>query len=54
MRIETGLTGRTFAEIAQSAQRAEALGFDGVVTPETGHDPFFPLLIAAELSLIHI
>ncbi len=48
MRIETGLTGRTFAEIAQSAQRAEALGFDGVVTPETGHDPFFPLLIAAE------
>ncbi len=48
MRVETGIVGRTFQEIKESAQRAEALGFDGVITAETGHDPFFPLLVAAE------
>jgi probable F420-dependent oxidoreductase len=40
--------GRTIAEIKEAAQHVEALGFDGLITPETGHDPFFPLLIAAE------
>lgn len=35
--------------IAQSARRIEELGFDGILSSETaGHDPFFPLLIAAE------
>ena len=48
MRIETGFIGRTIAEIKEAAQHVEALGFDGLITPETGHDPFFPLLIAAE------
>ncbi len=48
MRVETGIAGRTFQEIKEAAQRAEALGFDVLITPETGHDPFFPLLIAAE------
>jgi len=50
MRTETDLQGRTFAEVAEAARRAEALGFDGVVSVEAGHDPFFPLLIAAEHS----
>jgi len=48
MRVETGIGGRTVQEIKEAAQRAEALGFDGLMSPETGHDPFFPLLIAAE------
>ena len=30
------------------AQAAEAAGYDAVWTAETGHDPFFPLLLAAE------
>jgi probable F420-dependent oxidoreductase len=34
--------------IAASARRIEALGFDGTTTPEAGHDPFLPLMIAAE------
>ncbi|MBI4299502.1 MAG: TIGR03617 family F420-dependent LLM class oxidoreductase [Chloroflexi bacterium] len=34
--------------MAYLAQRAEELGFDGVSTPENRHDPFFPLLLAAE------
>jgi len=32
----------------QSAKEAEAAGYDGVWTAETSHDPFFPLLLAAE------
>ncbi len=31
-----------------TAQRAEEDGFDGVWCAETGHDPFLPLLLAAE------
>lgn len=41
--------GRTgIAPIAADARRVEALGFDGLTTPEIGHDPFLPLAIAAE------
>ena len=36
------------ATIIAAAQKAERLGFDGVTTPEAGHDPFLPLAIAAE------
>jgi probable F420-dependent oxidoreductase len=38
------------AQAGEDARRAEALGYDGVLTPETGHDPFFPLIMAAEHS----
>ncbi len=34
--------------IAAAARRCEELGFDGVTAPEAGHDPFLPLVIAAE------
>ena len=35
--------------IAEEAKRREELGFDGIISSETaGHDPFLPLLIAAE------
>ncbi len=37
------------AGIARSAHRLEDLGFDLIIAPETaGHDPFFPLVVAAE------
>jgi probable F420-dependent oxidoreductase len=58
MRVETllltpgvagGVAGLPDIEgIAASARRIEALGFDGTTTPEAGHDPFLPLMIAAE------
>ena len=38
----------TIADVAAAAKKTEALGFDGVCTPEAGHDPFLPLTIAAE------
>lgn len=37
------------AGLAAAARRLENIGFDGIISSETaGHDPFFPLLIAAE------
>ena len=33
--------------MAEQARRIEALGYDGLFTAETQHDPFFPLLLAA-------
>ncbi|MFN7950919.1 MAG: TIGR03617 family F420-dependent LLM class oxidoreductase [bacterium] len=36
------------ASIVADARRAEAAGFDGVTVPEGGHDPFLPLVLAAE------
>jgi len=60
-RIETGLLNpdtaqyagkgqarATIAAIAEEARRIEALGFDGICAPEAGHDPFLPLVVAAE------
>lgn len=47
MKVET-IIAADMAQAAAGAQRAEALGYDGVLTPETGHDPFLPLAIAAE------
>jgi len=34
--------------IASVAKRMEQLGFDGVTTPEAGHDPYLPLPLVAE------
>ena len=34
-------------DVTKEAQRLENLGFDGLWTSETRHDPFFPLLLAA-------
>jgi probable F420-dependent oxidoreductase len=34
--------------IADAAKAQEAVGYDGLWSAETSHDPFFPLLVAAE------
>ena len=36
--------------VAQEAQRAEALGFDGFSAPELNHDAFLPLVVAAGVT----
>jgi len=35
---------------AESARSLEEMGYDGVWSPETGHDPFLPLAIAADVT----
>jgi probable F420-dependent oxidoreductase len=47
MKVETTVS-LDLGRAAEDAKRAERLGYDGVFTPETGHDPFFPLVIAGE------
>jgi probable F420-dependent oxidoreductase len=47
MKVDGGI-GFNLTEVPQQAKDAEAAGYDGVWTAETSHDPFFPLLMAAE------
>ena len=60
-RVETGLlnpdteqyAGKgqerpSIESISAAARKIEVLGFDGACTPEAGHDPFLPLMVAAE------
>jgi probable F420-dependent oxidoreductase len=47
MKVDGGI-GFDLAGAVRNAQEAEAAGYDGVWSAETAHDPFFPLLLAAE------
>src|SRR4051812_20806806 len=47
MKVDGGL-GTDLSKAAASAREIEAAGYTGVWTAETAHDPFFPLLLAAE------
>ena len=47
MKVDGGVA-LDLAKSAESAKEAEAAGYSGVWTAETNHDPFFPLLLAAE------
>ena len=49
MKVDAGLMGG-LAEVPQRIAELEAAGYDGAITAETSHDPFFPLLLAAEHS----
>lgn len=49
MKVDAGI-GHQLAKIPETVKRMEAAGYDGVRTAEMNHDPFFPLLLAAEHS----
>lgn len=49
MKVDAGL-GPQLDCVAEAVREHEQLGFDGVRTAETAHDPFLPLLLAAEHS----
>ena len=57
LHLDTGF-GTHFGDlssVAQVAQEAEATGFGALWAPETKHDPFLPLVLAAEhTSRIHL
>ena len=48
MKVDGGLIGHSLGEVPAAARALEALGYDGVFTFEGPHEPFFPLLLAAE------
>jgi len=47
MRVDGGI-GFDLTKAGAAAKELEDAGYDGVWTAETSHDPFFPLLVAAE------
>ncbi len=47
IKIDGGLTGN-LNEVVESARKLEEAGYDGAMSFETGNDPFFPLLLAAQ------
>ena len=46
MKVDTGV-GYDLRKVGEEAARLEAIGYSGIFTAETGHDPFFPLSQAA-------
>lgn len=48
MKVDSGLMVQGLGDVGQAARELEELGYDGLLTAETSHDPFFPLLLAAE------
>jgi alkanesulfonate monooxygenase SsuD/methylene tetrahydromethanopterin reductase-like flavin-dependent oxidoreductase (luciferase family) len=49
MKVDAGI-GHQLDKVPDAVRAAEAAGYDGVRTAEMNHDPFFPLLLAAEHS----
>jgi probable F420-dependent oxidoreductase len=47
MRVQTGIPMGDWRAVTQAAREAEALGYDGLMSPEIAHDPFVPLAFAA-------
>jgi len=48
MKIDATVMAGDLDGFGSRAKRIEALGYDGLYTAETQHDPFFPLVLAAE------
>ena len=48
MKIDTVFAPQSLADIPALAKAAEAVGFDGLWTAETSHDPYLPLPLVAE------
>jgi probable F420-dependent oxidoreductase len=48
MKVDGMLMSASLAGMGERARDMEAMGYDGLLTAETQHDPFLPLLLAAE------
>lgn len=47
MKVDGGV-GWELDKVGAQAQELEGMGYSGIMTAETSHDPFFPLLVAAQ------
>lgn len=50
MKVDAALLSSDLSEVPAEVQSIERLGYDGTFTFEGPHDPFFPLVLAAEHS----
>jgi len=48
VKLDTGFMPTSLHDAATTAKAAEDMGFDTLWSAETSHDPFFPLVLAAE------
>jgi probable F420-dependent oxidoreductase len=48
MKVDTGVMAPSLSDIGPRARELEQLGYDGLLTAETGHDAFLPIAMAAE------
>jgi probable F420-dependent oxidoreductase len=48
VKVDGKLQASGFADVTEAAVRHEAGGYDGIWTSESKHDPFLPLVVAAE------
>ncbi len=48
MKVDAPLFTADLREVPRIARELEDLGYDGIFSAETSHDPFFPLVLAAE------
>jgi probable F420-dependent oxidoreductase len=48
MKVDTGVMAPSLSDIGPRARELEELGYDGLLTAETGHDAFLPIALAAE------
>src|SRR6202008_3642831 len=50
LNVDAALTVNGLSDVADAVRKIEEQGYDGLYTFEGPHDPFFPLLLAAEHS----
>lgn len=50
MRVDGSIDGVGLGDVAERVRDLEELGYDGLTVPETSHDPFLALTLAAEHS----
>jgi probable F420-dependent oxidoreductase len=50
LKVDAALTVTDLGAISTAAPAIEAIGYDGIFSFEGPHDPFFPLLLAAEFT----
>ena len=48
VKVDVSMMGTKLGEVARAAPEVEAAGYSGLWSTETAHDPFLPLLLAAE------
>jgi len=48
MKVDGGVMAASLDGVGARARELEDLGYDGLLTAETSHDPFLPLVVAAE------
>ena len=53
MKIDGAVLTPDPREVPQAARELEELGYDGILTAETAHDPFLPLVLAARAHRAH-